>query len=517
MAVDTPTPQATYSPEKGIAREAKEDGTRVRNELEQNGPEAAARRLWDEVQAVPEKDRDAYSKLLQKELEGDGKNRNVLPELAISFGMLSENRDKVLGKDSWTSSERTLNERKIIDAYRDEKNPLARSLYNELHNQYKDLRKGVSDGQTLPEFIKSPHIYESKLNEILAQSKQQANNRKEFGLLATNEKLFKGISGGDKGLNGADGEITRDDVVNFKQKWDKDLEFRKQYANENQKDQVDRVLMSMLNAFDDPNNKNNKPGSILKDNAKPLLGYGPEMSYGKMTQQSLLDGLGYKSIEEAKNRLPAVTAGEKPLPGVTTLPNYDNTKLGYREGPSQVTERMLNGQDEFFKDAPGGMEKARRDLTEAMGVKNKIFNDKQGANQVTPENRDQIIKTNEATGNTRLRDWFVSRYPATPGGGDRPSPRDAEPAKNYDDSTVKSDTRSLTVAKNMLKDSGLDDKATQALADVLGSVWIRHNVGKPLLSDKNLEIVREKIKATGNTELRDWFNKRYLPKDGRSW
>ena len=312
-----------------------------------------------------------------------------------------------------------------------------------------------------------------------------------------------------------------DNVKDFQDKWNQTgtagADFRKRYASTpDQQRQVGQTLENLRLSFDDGKNKDNKPGSMLQDNVSGFLArHGIEMfsSYGKMTKQSLLDGLGYKSFDEAKLRLPA-DAGGKPIADVTSLSSYDNTKLlSKNDGPNGVARRMLSGQDQFFKDETGGMSKAIADLTTAIGPASGNYDDR-AVNQAKPENRDSVIKSIEATGNSRLRDWFVSRYPA-----DMSAPLTAATSYGPIDnssSRVVSKQGPDAVAKNMLEGSGLDASARQALSKVLykeiGVDWKSVRAGTPLINpdgNNNVDMVRDKIAATGNSKLIEWFDQKY--------
>jgi hypothetical protein len=171
---------------------------------------------------------------------------------------------------------------------------------------------------------------------------------------------------------------------------------------------------------------------------------------------------------------------------------------------------MLSGQEQFFKDEPGGVNKAITDLTTALGVK-AGNHDQRAVNQVRPENRDKVIQAIQETGNTRLRDWFVSRYPSDM----TAVAASAAAAGPLDNSSTKVVPRQGpdAVAKNMLEGSGLDASARQALSKVLhkdlGVEWKSVRSGTPLITTDNLETARGKIAASGNSKLIEWFDTKY--------
>ncbi|MBA3992803.1 MAG: hypothetical protein C0469_04690 [Cyanobacteria bacterium DS2.3.42] len=503
-----------YDSTRGPVKEAAADAASIRTTLEKDGSDAAVTRLRSEVESVPERDRQTYNQALLKSLQGDARMPNILPEMAIAFGI--QNSGSIMGSSFKWGSEKVVDADKISTAASRESNPIYQELYREMGNKYRNLR--ADNGQNTSLFdstaqrftIGQVHVPESQLRKELATEGVRVEQRRQFGVLAANPKLFDGIASG--------GEITPDSVSSFKDKWDQTgtagADFRKQYAPTiEQQRQISQTLDNLKFAFDEERNKDNKPGSVLKDNITGWFARNVTevaSSYGKMTRESLLSGLGYRSMEEARLRLPA-DAGGKPIADVTSLSSYDNTKLlNAKDGPRGVATRMLSGQEQFFKDETGGVSKAITDLTTALGVK-AGNHDERAVNQVRPENRDKVIQAIQETGNTRLRDWFVSRYPADMASV-AASAAAAGPLENSSTKVVPKQGPDA-VATNMLKDAGLDASARQALSQVLhkdiGVNWKSVRSGTALITTDNLEDVRTKIAAKGNSKLIEWFDTKY--------
>ena len=508
-----------YDSARGPAREAASDATAIRSVLEKEGSDAAVTRLRSEVESVPERDRSAYNAALLRNLTGDN-NRlpNILPDMAIAFGM--QNSGNFMEQNRWKaplySADRVVNSDKLTSAASKEANPVYQELYREMQNRYRALRAENGGNAAFWQHdsqkfrFGEASVTESQLRRELALDQVRSENRRQFGALASNPKLFDAIASG--------GEITKDSIKSFQERWNQTgqsgADFRKQFASTpEQQRQIGQTLDNLNYAFDEDRHKGNKPGSVLKDNVMGVLNSGYlefASSYGKMTRDSLLSGLGYRSMEEARMRLPADVGG-KPIPDVTSLSNYDNTKLlGKNDGPNSVARRMLAGQEKFFKDEPGGVEKAIADLTKAIGPASGNYTDR-AVNQVTPENRDKVIQSINETGNGKLRDWFVSRYPS-----DMSAVAAATAATGPLDnasSKVVSKQGPDAVAMNMLKDAGLDASARAALSKVLhkeiGVNWGSVKAGTPLITESNLEDVRSKIASTNNSKLIEWFDRKY--------
>jgi hypothetical protein len=508
-----------YDSTKGPVREAAADAAIIRTTLEKEGSDAAVNRLRSEVESVPERDRQAYNSALLKNLQGDSnKMPNILPDMAIAFGV--QNSGNFMEKNAWKapllSGERIVNADKLTSAASREVNPIYQELYREMHNKYRSLKAEnganplIWQSESQKFRFGEASVTEAQMRKELAADLVRADNRRQFGALASNPKLFDGIASG--------GEITKDSIKSFQERWNQagqsGADFRKQFASTpEQQRQIGQTLDNLNYAFDEDRHKGNKPGSVLKDNVMGALGSGYmewTSSYGKMTRESLLSGLGYKTMEEAKLRLPA-DAGGKPIADVTSLSSYDNTKLlNKNDGPNGVARRMLSGQEQFFKDEPGGVSKAITDLTTALGVK-AGNHDQRAVNQVRPENRDKVIQAIQETGNTRLRDWFVSRYPSDMSAV-AASAAAAGPLDNSSTKVVPKQGPDA-VAKNMLEGSGLDASARQALSKVLhkdlGVEWKSVRSGTPLITTDNLETARGKIAASGNSKLIEWFDTKY--------
>lgn len=504
------TPQATYDAARGPQREAAADAANIRTTLERDGAEAAVSRMRAEVDTVPERDRQAYNTALLRGLQGDGRSPNVLPDMALTFGL----QNGGVLEQSRQAGERIVSATGVQNAVRQESNPVFQELYREFGTKYRALRQQNGESYNLstnlPLIGTDTIVPESQLRQGLESNKLHVENRRSVGLLATHPDLFNGIAGSDKA-------ISQTEVVAFQNKWNasgqEGRDFRKKFAaTPEMEKKISDTVENLRLAFDSDQNTGSKPGSLLENNRDNRY-FSAISSYGQMTEASLLRGLGYNSLADAKSRMP-VDAGGKPIAEVTTLPNFDSTALRRGEGPSGLAQRMLQGQSEFFKDAPGGAQKALADLTTAMGIRAGNFADRQGQNQVTAEKRNDIIKAIDETGNTRLRDWFISRYPenAAPSADNR-----APAAMDTASSSVVRRQGPDTVARNMLKESGLDATAQRDLARVLhkdlGVDWNTVREGTRLINPEgkpeNMEMVREKVEATKNAKLIEWFNTKY--------
>jgi len=484
--------------------------------LEKDGAEAAVTKLRSEVDAMPERDRQAYSTALLKQLQGDSRNPNILPDMAIAFGMQNPSEISRDSSKPWVRRQ-IIDSDKITAAASRESNPIYQELYRELGTKYRSMRsENTANGKIWQAdsqawTLGGANVFKDQFTEELRLDRQRTENRRTMGILAAKPELFKGLSVG--------GQISHERVKEFQDQWNQSgaagESFRKKYASTpDEQRRIGTALENLRTSFDDERNKYGQRGSLLENNINEFLpnwtGIEWFADYGQMTEKSLLDGLGYRSLDEARKRLPA-DAGGKPIPEVTSLSNYDNTKLLNRnDGPMGVAKRMLSGQASFFKDEPGGVSKAVADLTAALGVK-AGNHDERAVNQVSQENRDKVIQAIQETGNTRLRDWFVSRYPQ-----DMASvAASAVAAGPLDNASTKVVAKKGPdeVARNMLSGSGLDASARADLSKVLHKEldvnWKSVRAGTPLITAENLEAARAKIEATKNAKLIEWFETKY--------
>lgn len=514
--------------------EAKGDATNIRTVLERDGATAAADRLRQEVDAVPAAQRDAYNAALLKELQGDGRNKtNVLPELAIAFGL--QNKANTIDSNfRWGDS---VSQDKINKAIAGEKNPVYQELYRQFGDKYKQIKaenagqSGFSDtyGQSLSPF--ETMVPEKQLRERLQQANdkavRQTDVRNKFGELVTNPKLFDGIAG-------PDGNITRDKVTAFQEKWNAAGEtgaaFRRQFAQTpEQERKVNQTVEDLKNAYDDPRHKNNADGAIFKDNRVTTLGIEMGSAYGTMTRDTLLKGMGYKDMNEAKARLPvdapATNAPIKPIAEVNSVTDYNSTAQAKGDGPAQVANRMLRGdrtqdQTRFFTKP----EEAQRMLTDVLKQPDIWKFDQQGKPHVTAENRDQVlaaIKAAEAKKaadtrqpeNSELSNWFASRYPKLD--STAPATPDVQPAADFGASKIIRGQGSDAISRKLVEGQNLDDGARRALQKVINDKAVTGvdlasaRTGTEVINATNLEKVREAVEKANNPQLTAWFNKRY--------
>ncbi len=538
-------PQPGYNRNDGPVIEGDRDAVNTRRAFEEQGPDVAASRIRKEVDSIlnsnaTTEEKETYFKRYKEGLDGTKGGPNILPELSIAFGLYEKDRlfTSTGKRNLWlTGSENVVDPTKVrseANRYGNQGNVLYQELVREFGSRFEkiksenavnyDDREGYGQKLRLPWM--NTYVPEAQLKDKLQEDTRSAENRKAMSVLITHPELFKKIAE----THGVDNEITKEEVNTFREKWESDRNLRKELSKNDpiMERRIGNALEVLQNAWSSDNyanNYNNKRGSVLKDHLSNDNMYNwYKIDWfakdGTVTEASILNGLGYKDLKDAKERTPVLEesrtgkAGEKPLAGVTKLDNFDNTKLlGPNDGPFHVAQRMLKGQEEFFKE-PGAFKKAHEDLMHAIGVKVGIHNEKQGSRQVNENNIQDVIKNINDRKNPQLRDWLISRYP---GAGEKPASR-VEAAGNYNDTRVTAQHSPKEVADNMLRGSELakDKRAINALTNVLTQEMKGvTRVGVPLIREDNLEDVRKKIEAKEYAALTQWFNRRYPPRDKR--
>lgn len=515
---DQPIEPGKYDAKQTPERNAASDAATVKTTFENEGAEKAYASLQKELDpkalqasgATPEQQR-AYQEAMVKELQASG----VLPEISIAHAL--KNKDAVM-KDGVVDSE------KLGAAQYYAKNPVDRELYKQFGDKYDALKKsagGYDVGEpTLRNQLKDNA---DAAKERVAGAQKQAADRTNLGTLVTDPKLFDGIAG-------KDGVITKDDATEFQKKFmapgSKGDQFREQFGGKTPEgqEQVRKTVDSVVKAFDDPRNQDDKKGSVLKENHWSVVNWSTEGD--RMTKDSLAKGMGYKDAAEAAKKLPTdigkvavtppvVDAGKDQKPPVVevkppTALDLSNTALKRNEGPWHVAGQMMAG--EKFND-PG---KVREDLKNAIRT---VFNDKEKAQQITPENLGKVREAVTKSGNEELTKWFDSKYPKTAEKAAVAVPPAAEvkvePAKDFSDSKLPRGKGSDAVARKMTEGQNLSEGATKALQKVIASGFTDKE-GAEQVNAANLEDVRKKVEASQNPELTTWFNKRYpKPTDRR--
>jgi len=528
MSNDLPRPG--YAANAKPEAEAQGDATGIRTTLEKEGATAAADRLRQEVEAVPTEQRDAYNRALLTQLQGDGRTPNVLPELAIAFGL--QNKDALFDKQfrSFGDPEkRIVSPDKINTAIAGEANPVYRELYRQFGDQYKAIKEENSKAWTGDyaqaispfETLVPARQMQERLDAANALKVQQTANRGAFSELATNEKLFKGIAGPDNAIG-------KDEVEAFQQKWNASGEegrkFRAQFATTpDQERRVGETVEALKKAYDDDKQKNNVPGSIIKDNrVHSLIEMGS--AYGTITPESLAAGMGYKDLAQARERLPRDTGvtTAAPNPEIKPVVDYSSTAQQRGDGPWQVATRMLTGdrtqdQTKFFKN-PG---EAQRMLTEVLGNKDVWKFDKQGQPHVTGENRDDILQRIQAAEakratdsgqpvNSDLSNWFASRYPRelpTPAAAAAADMTNVQPDTDRKSATIRSGEGPWAIGKRMAEGSQLNAAQIRELQSAIVKGQYDDRAG--VMTDRSIESIRARLK---DPVLKAWFEKRYPPK-----
>lgn len=505
QAIEAGKYDAKQTPEKN----ATADAAAIKTTFENDGAEKAYARLQQELDpkalaagGATVEQQQKYQEAMVAQLKQSG----VLPELSIAHAVANK---KDLVEHGRVSGD------KLYDAQTNAKTPVERALITELGNKYNKLKDA---GMPLTE-----HVLKGQLDanteaakERAAGLQKQTDDRKNLGGLITNEKVFKEMSGGD-------GQITEDDAKAFKQKWrqvgEKGDQFRAEMGGPTREgqEQVRKMNEDVLKAFDDKRNDDNKKGAVIYDATWPRQNY--------MDKESLAKGMGYKDAADAATKLPTDTAAKPPVavkdPVVESKPavdqpqakplDFSNTALKRNEGPWHIAGQMMAG--EKFNDPA----KVREDLKNAVRT---VFNDKEKAQQITPENLGKVRESIAKSGNEELSKWFDAKYPksAEKAVADTPAaPAEVkvEAAKDFAATKLGKDEGSYHVAHRMTEGQHLSDSATKALQRVIASGFTDKQ-GAEQVNAANLEDVRTKVAATNNPELVAWFNKRYpKPTDRR--
>lgn len=428
---------AGYDSSKGPQREALADAISIRKTLNDEGSDAAVNRMRTEINSVPERERAAYNSALLKNLQGDGRASNILPEMSVAFGMQNPNEILRDSKKPWVT-EKIVDPEKIRSATSRETNPVYQELYRQFGAKYQAIRAEngwnpyIWQNKSQMFTLGGVNVFESQLHGHQQVDKMQAENRKSLGLLATHPKLFNDIASG--------GDITMEKVERFQENWSQPgaagVEFRKRYGSTQEaQNRVGSTVEQLRMAFDDDRNKDNKPGAVLKDNVAGVIprrtGIEWFNSYGRMTRESLLDGLGYRSIDEAKARTtltdvrPAdakqaqsgkrVSAEKRTdnmssssRPDQTAAIDNESSKVIRNQGPYAVAKNMLAGSDLDNT--------ALRDLTKVLlkdiGVDWKSIRVGTPVINLEGEGNLELVRSKvQATNNTKLIAWFDKKYP----------------------------------------------------------------------------------------------------------
>ena len=175
-----------YDSNKGAVKEAAADAVSIRTILEKEGADSAVTRLRSEVDSVPDRDRQAYNTALLKNLQGDGRMPNILPDMALAFGM--QNSSSILGSSwNWKWNEKVVDGDKLSKVASTESNPVYQELYREMGNKYRSLRSdNAQNGSLTDDYawkyrLGSPLVPETQLKAQLATDSVKAENRRQLG------------------------------------------------------------------------------------------------------------------------------------------------------------------------------------------------------------------------------------------------------------------------------------------------------------------------------------------------
>lgn len=502
---DQPIEQGKYDAKQTPERNAASDAAAVKTTFENEGAEKAYASLQRELDpkalqasgATPEQQK-AYQEALVKELQA----AKVLPELSIAHGIANK-------KDLMSGGR--LDGDKVYDAQVAAKNPVDRALVTELGNKYNEL-KGVPLYESTMRGQLDTHAAAAK--ERAAENQKRTDDRNQLGGLLTHPKAFDAMAG-------KDGQITEQDAKDFRAKWrqpgDAGNKFRESIGGPTPEgqDAVRKLNDKVLAAFNDDRNDDNKKGAVIHDATWPTSNY--------MDKASLAKGMGYKDAAEAVTKLPTDTAAKQPIKEaplkddkvVVTPPVVDgkpataldlsNTALKRGEGPWHVAGQMMAGSE--FKDPA----KVRGDLKDAIRT---VFNDKEKAQQITPENLSKVRESVNKSGNEELKSWFEAKYPKTAEKAAAvvapPAEAKVEPAKDFGSTKLGKEEGSYHVARRMAEGQNLSDNATKALQKVIAGGFTDKQ-GAEQITAANLEQVRERVAQTKDAELVAWFAKRYPP------
>lgn len=543
--------KGSYDRKSGADKEASKDASEIRRAYHHDGAEKAVQLMQAEVDAVPTEQRSGYNSALLKVLQGDGRsNANILPDLSLAFA--NQHRGDVT-ENGYVSKN------KIASAVRDERNPLYSELYRQFSDNYKQMRHENQD-RNLEPWYGAPaklvdnipgasgvrHWLANKTNDWLGKdygggvSAEELNqrvgdtqakfdklksSRKDLGLLATNPELFDAAAKNDGEINASDAEDfhhkitlgTDDESKRLRERFGKtpaDLEH------------LEKTTDALVKSFSDPANADGKLGSVHKD-GNDVWGLGTALfaAGDHMTRESLATGLGYENADDAKKNLPRDVADfGKPNPDVQSLADYGNTAQKKGDGPWQVAHRMLDGQQMHFKSP----QEAQRMLSEALHSPNvwAKTKDMTGVSKVNTQTRDAVLssikaleaKKAEELGppeNTDLSSWFASRYPSNLA-GETTAKGEVEAVSDFSNTRLRdSKDGPRAIAGRMLSNQEHHfSDPRKAAADLASAIGVKSGIhnnkkGAEQVTYENIDKIIEKIKATGNEELLDWFKKRY--------
>ncbi|MBA3858300.1 MAG: hypothetical protein C0507_15455 [Cyanobacteria bacterium PR.3.49] len=535
--------KGAYDARQGAEKEAAHDAKQIRSAFEHDGAELAVLRLQAEVDAVPATQRQAYGAVLLKNLQGDGNNANLLPEIALAFGNAHQDR---VSQGGYVSRDC------IASAVQNEKNSVYAEMYRQFSDKFKYLRHEkqnqswvYGDNSMSPAFLnEARHWLGDKLNdkvgadwgsgvsvaelsrkvsEEAAKIGKRNKDREDLGLLAEKPELFDYIAQND-------GQISRSDAQAFREKLllasgDEGLRFRERFGKTaSEQERLTRVAGALLDTFENKDNEDGKPGSVLED-GYDFYGWNP-LSGDYMTRDSLARGLGYSSPQEAQKRLPHDSRLHKDQvdtnPDVQSANDFSQTAQRRGDGPWQVAEHMLAGQGQYFQEPS----QAQKLLTDVLRHNQFWTRDRQGEPKLTPENRNDVlaavkaaeVKHAEQSGvaeNNDLSRWFAARYPELL--QSKPHQKgEVEPLLDFSNTRLrgKKDGPRAVASRMIHGQEEFFSDPHKAVSDLSRAIGVRGGIhnnrkGAEQVTSRNIDKIIENIEKTGNQELLDWFKKRY--------
>lgn len=524
--------EGRYDTTKTVKENVDADFKRVKDAYDTGGAAAGNDKLLTETQGTALTGASAeQQRQYQEEMARQLKEAKILPELSVA-AVLKNPGDIIKGN--------VVNEQALGRAQYDAKDPLQAATLRAFGDKYQQLKsendaaaaQAAAMGGGFP--VGDMPVSKAQLERTVADSRagatektalqnKQTQDKKDLSELVTNPKLFDALA--DK-----DGKIYKGSVDEFNKKFyapgAEGEQFRAQLGDRAAQDRAAQTAEALKKKFDEPGNQDDKPGSVLKENSAGVLPWNWFNKGDHMTRDSLAKGLGYTKpdgspdVDAMKAKLPTdVAVQTKPIADVPSVTDYSSTAQGRGDGPYQVAQRMLGGdQAKFFKNPA----EAHAIMTDVLRQPKIWDKDKQGVPKVTAGNRDDIvtaIKEREAKlakdsgkpENNDLSNWFASRYPKI----EKPA------AAPVDMSAVQPDTDRKTgrigrgegpikIAENMAAGSPLDAAAKQALRQAIKPGEYDDKQGP--LTEKSIEAIRKNVLASNNEQLKAWFAKRYPPK-----
>ncbi len=524
--------EGRYDATKTVKENVDADFRRVKDAYDKDGAAAGNEKLVSETQgtaltgASAEQQRQ-YQEEMAKQLKAAG----ILPEISVA-AVLKNPGDVIKGN--------AVDETALGRAQFNAKDPLQAAVLREFGDKYKQMKdQNNADAAQAAAmgggyYAGDMPVTKAQLERTLADSKTTATERTaqqdkqkqdkvDLSELVTNPKLFNALA--DK-----EGKIYKGSVDEFNKKFyapgTEGEQFRAQFGDKAAQERAAATAEALKKKFDDPKNQDDKPGSVLKENSAGVLPWNWFNKGDYMTKDTLAKGLGYTKpdgspdVDAMNKKLPTdIAVQTKPRADVPSVTDYNNTAQSRGDGPYQVAQRMLGGdQAKFFKNPA----EAQAIMTDVLRQPDIWKQDKQGVPKVSAENRDAIaaaIKEREAKvakdsgkpENNDLSSWFASRYPKLEKPAAAPVDMSAvKPDTNMEKGRIGKGDGPIKIAERMSAGEPLDAAAKTALRQAIKIGEYDDRQGA--LTDKSIEAIRKNIDAGTNEQLKQWFAKRYPKK-----